>query len=426
MLDMGMTYYNNRQVAQQPTSIKNLLPHIVLLKILFTALYILITFAVAYFTHISSDAYPLLMMLCTNQVLLSAIIYLRSNISGLHHFKTDSVLSITDKILMLTFFGSILLTPEWKQSFTIEWFVYGQTACYAATIFIALITTLRISKSIEWHISINELQNIWKHSYPYVLVIFFMTVYTRSDAVILERLLGTEAAGHYAAAYRLLDAANQFGYLFAALLLPIFSRLVGSNKAVKALMQSAFIAISLIASVAVVISIFYSNNIMDLLYHNTISQSGKTLTILMISLWGSFGVYVFGTLLAAAAKLRALNSITATAAVMSICINFILIPRYGIEGAAITTIICNLFVAISEYVYIRNYQKETINLIVIPQLLVFVALLLLSGWILSIYSDVSWIIQCFALIILSSVYAFALRLISIQQIQQLLQLARED
>jgi O-antigen/teichoic acid export membrane protein len=426
LLDMGMTYYNNRMVAQQPSRIKNLLPHIVVLKVVFTSVYILLTFIVAYVSQIDSEAYPMLMMLCMNQILLSAIIYLRSNISGLHHFKTDSLLSITDKVLMLLLFGSIFLMPELKQQFNIEWFIYGQTFCYAITLLIALVATVKFSGSIEWRISKTELHNIWRNSYPYVLVIFFMTIYTRSDAIIIERFSGAESAGHYAAAYRLLDAANQFGYLFAALLLPIFSRMLSGNKKVGELMQSAFIAISLLSSIVVVICFYHGNKIMEALYHNTIAESGITLTLLMMSLWGSFSVYIFGTLLAAAAKLKALNAITAIAAVSSVCLNLLAIQAYGIIGAAVTSVACNLFVAIAEYIYIRKQLLEYIETAVLPKLIVLIILMFGAGRILSLYTHAGWILQCIILIIMCGLFAFVLRLVPVGLLKQMLQLARQD
>jgi tripartite ATP-independent transporter DctM subunit len=48
-----------------------------------------------------------------------------------------------------------------------------------------------------------------------------MFAYTRLDAVLLERMAGPAHADVYASAFRLLEACNMLGYLFASLLLPM-------------------------------------------------------------------------------------------------------------------------------------------------------------------------------------------------------------
>jgi len=121
LIDAGITYYNNRIIAQKPDQISRLIPGIVILKFMLSILYIGITFLAAFLTNVISTQYPLLIMLCANQILLSFIIYLRSNFSGLHYFKTDSVLSITDKLLMILLFGFILINPSLRADFNIEW-----------------------------------------------------------------------------------------------------------------------------------------------------------------------------------------------------------------------------------------------------------------------------------------------------------------
>ena len=51
-----------------------------------------------------------------------------------------------------------------------------------------------------------------------------MSFHYRFDGFLLERISGAEEAGKYAGAYRLLDAANMIGYLFASFLLPYIAR----------------------------------------------------------------------------------------------------------------------------------------------------------------------------------------------------------
>jgi O-antigen/teichoic acid export membrane protein len=54
-----------------------------------------------------------------------------------------------------------------------------------------------------------------------------MAIYLRVDAVLIEKLHAgkSTSAGVYAGAYRITDALNTVGYIWAGLLLPMFARL---------------------------------------------------------------------------------------------------------------------------------------------------------------------------------------------------------
>ncbi len=59
-----------------------------------------------------------------------------------------------------------------------------------------------------------------------------MSFFNRADSVMIERLLpdGKEQAGIYAQSFTVLDALSQFALLFAALLLPMFSKMLKTGE----------------------------------------------------------------------------------------------------------------------------------------------------------------------------------------------------
>jgi hypothetical protein len=87
----------------------------------------------------------LLFFLIFNQFLISFTLYLRSNISGLHLFRTDSLLSVLDRSLMIAICSVLLFSDSLKSYFTIEWFVYAQTAAYLLTSVITFVIVLHKS-----------------------------------------------------------------------------------------------------------------------------------------------------------------------------------------------------------------------------------------------------------------------------------------
>ena len=59
---------------------------------------------------------------------------------------------------------------------------------------------------------------------------------------MIERLLGTDgayASGIYAQSFRIIDALNMIGILFANVLLPTYARALSENRSVVGLVQKA-------------------------------------------------------------------------------------------------------------------------------------------------------------------------------------------
>lgn len=104
----------------------------------------LITLAVAWLgLGYSLEVLPVLLVLLLNQVLVQLILFLRSNISGLGHYRLDSVLSSLDKLLMLFTCGAVL----WGHvtQLTLMSFALAQTAALLATALIVFIALRRLA-----------------------------------------------------------------------------------------------------------------------------------------------------------------------------------------------------------------------------------------------------------------------------------------
>ncbi|MEA3444600.1 MAG: polysaccharide biosynthesis protein, partial [Bacteroidota bacterium] len=100
-LDLGITNYNNRNISQYRHMLTKYLSNIVVIKFMLAIVYLVVSFSFALIIGYSWDQMYLLLFLVFNQFLISFTLYLRSNISGLQLFRTDSLLSVLDKGLMV-------------------------------------------------------------------------------------------------------------------------------------------------------------------------------------------------------------------------------------------------------------------------------------------------------------------------------------
>ena len=90
ILDMGITNFNNRSVARQKDFLKENFSRIFSLKIILFFFYLLFMIVAGFIIWHNQLQIKMLIPLLVNQFLSTFILYLRSNVSGLLMFKTDS------------------------------------------------------------------------------------------------------------------------------------------------------------------------------------------------------------------------------------------------------------------------------------------------------------------------------------------------
>ena len=375
LLDVGITNFNNKNIAQHNFLLKKHLSNIVGLKFMLALVYAVFSLVVAAIIGYSKIQFHLLFFLIFNQFLISFTLYLRSNISGLHMFRTDSIISVLDRSLMILICSVLLFTAYFRVHFTIEWFVYAQTAAYLLTLLITFIIVLNKSGKISLRFNPRFFIVFLRKSYPYALLILLMSFYNRIDGVMLERLLpeplGKQQAGIYAQAFRLLDAVSMFGVLVAGLLLPIFAKMIKQREPVDQMIKLSFTFLFVTAVVVAISSIFYDIEIMEVLYHSNTEYSSDILGILMTGFIGIATTYIFGTLLTANGSLKQLNWMAFAGMVINVSLNLYLIPRYQAFGSAYASLFTQIVTAGAQVILATVIFKLKPNYLFIVKLIAF-------------------------------------------------------
>lgn len=428
LLDLGITNFNNRNIAQNTQLLKKHFAGIGTLKLLLGVFYAVIISIIAYAWGYRGRELYLLSWVGFNQFLLSFILYLRSNISGLLLFKTDSFLSVLDRVLMILIVGILVWTSLFSIKFSIEWFVYSQTLAYAITAIVALIAVLNKSGRLHLNWNVTFFIVIIKKSLPFALLVLLMSFYNRIDPVLIKKLLpgdlGDYQAGVYAQAFRLLDAGQNFALLFSVLLLPIFSKMIKEGKSVNGIIKLSF---SILISGAIIIAItsgFFASEIMNLMYHrfetesaaefaHRISQSSTILTILMFSFVAISSNYIFGTLLTANKSLKSLNLIALVGLITNIVVNLIFIPQFMAIGSAWASLLAQGGSAFLQMWVAIKVFKIKVNYNFIFKFLWLVLLLLLMGYFITNYIQINWIVGLSLMLAGSLAFAFIIRLLDI-------------
>lgn len=342
LIDLGITNYNNRRIAQDRSLLSHHLPGIMGVKLLLSLGYLLVILLTGLLLGYGKHQFFFIPLLALNQILLSFILYFRSNLGGLHLFRTDSVISVLDRGLMILFCSILLWGLPAGNQFRIEWFVLAQTTAYAITASIGLGLLLKHSGRILPRWDPAFLKRILRESFPYALLVLLMTFYNRVDSVMLERMLpnGATQAGIYAQGFRILDAVSQIGYLSATMLLPLFARAIEKkdHRGLKELMDSSTRLLVPGAALLAIVSCFHALPIMDLLYREEVQKSAPVFAVLMISFIPVASSYIYGTLLTAEGAMKKMNLLAGGGMLFNILLNALLIPSYGALGSGIATL----------------------------------------------------------------------------------------
>ena len=274
---MGVNNFNTRNIAQNNQLLQKHFSRIFSLKLILSAFYISILLLVGIIFEFSIQEMKWLIIIGFNQILVALILFIRSNLSALLLFKKDSILSITDRLILIFFCGYFLYSIANNTIVTIDFFILSQ-------IFFKMIV---------------------KKSMPYALLIFLMSVYYYSDVVMVERIRGSIEVANYAHGYRFFMAFNMLGYLFAGLLLPIYSKLIKEKQSVLPVSWLSFKLIYFFALIICVSVWTYKIEILHWRYDingSSLLHSSETFGWLMISFIAVSCNYIFGTLLTAKGK----------------------------------------------------------------------------------------------------------------------------
>lgn len=380
LLDMGTTNFNNRNIARNTQLLDKHLSGIIVLRLLLAVVYMVVVFAVALIIGYRGFMLKLLFWTAINQFLNTFLLYLRSNVSALMMFKTDSVLSVLDRLLMIVFCGLLLWGNITTEPFHIEWFVYCQTAAYLLAIAVALCIVVYKSHLRKLHWNTAFFMTILKKSLPFATLTLLMACYNRIDSVMIERLLSKDIsstqAGIYASAFRLLDALVMITYLFSVILLPLFSKMLKEKEDVAPIVRTSFSLLFVFAISAVVILISYKEPILSLLYKEHVAESVGVFSLLIPCIIPIAFTYIFGTLLTANGSLKRLNITALIGIAVNIIVNIVLIPRMQARGAAIASLSTQSVVSVLQFIIAMKELRVPMKTIPWLSCLIFTVLLI--------------------------------------------------
>jgi O-antigen/teichoic acid export membrane protein len=191
---------------------------------------------------------------------------------------------------------------------------------------------------------------------PFALSAIFVKIYSSADSIMLGRLAGNAAVATYGVPYKFTFAFQFIPIALAAALYPTFTTLIAAGQREKAgaVFAGAFRYLSLIVMPLVAGMIALAAPLMVKLYGHAYTGSAVVLGILAFALISAFLDFPVGALLNGSHRQNVQTFWMGVTVVADIILNFILIPRFGPIGAAISAVIGNFILFIGGFIYIRK------------------------------------------------------------------------
>ena len=432
LLDFGITNFNNKNIAQNSHLFTKHFSSLFTLKLILAVIYIIIVVLAGLMIGYDSRLMKLLLIQGFNMFLLFFINYLRSNLAALHLFKTDGLISVLDRSILIVAGVFMLNSGIFYSENGIMYFVYAQTCSCLITATVAFLIIVRKTHSfkLSWNWPFSLM--ILKKSFPFAILTLLMSFYNRIDSVMIERMLpnGDVQSGIYAQGFRILDATNMIAFLVAGVLLPVFSRMLKQKESVESLVK---LISTLLLTPAIVIAVgcmFYNTELIGKLYPIHVNetaavyalhlqQSSRIFGLLMLSFVAISTTYIFGTLLTANGNMRQLNYMAACGMVLNIILNYILIQKFEAFGSAISSMFTQFLTAMIQVAIVQKIFKFKVNYRLINIFLTFlVGVIAINYGSKMLHFD--WMVNFCMMVVACGLWAFITGIVSIKSMFRLL------
>ncbi len=205
---------------------------------------------------------------------------------------------------------------------------------------------------------------------PYGIALILNTVYFRIDSLLISFIRDDQELGIYGVAMRMLEHFTVLPLYFMNSVLPVLTKALKEKSArYRQIIKYSFDFLAAMAVPMVVGGVILAYPIIFIVstpeFLSRLSEgfygSDIAFQILIIALLFQFLNILFGFILIAMNRQLKLLYINAVCVVFNIVTNIIFIPYYGFVGAAVTSVLSEMFILIATYFVAKKYLDFSIN-----------------------------------------------------------------
>lgn len=237
-----------------------------------------------------------------------------------------------------------------------DWFAFAVSLDF---LIVSLLTiSLFYKEGFRLHFNIKLVKTLLGKSYNYIFASLMIGIYTKIDTILLGNMIDEKTVGYYTAATTI---CNAWPFVLQAIIdsaKPIIIDLFDTNKnEYKKRFRQLYASIFYVSLFVGLIILVFSPLIINILYGKEYALAAIPLRIVCFSTAFSYFGVARGTWMQCENKIKYEKIIYLFGAISDVILNFVLINRYGIIGAAIA-ITLTQFLTNFIFVYLHPATRE--------------------------------------------------------------------
>ncbi len=208
------------------------------------------------------------------------------------------------------------------------------------------------ARSLVPHWQRQDIVWIMKSALPFALASIFVKMYSYIDSIFISKFLDTTAVGIYSVAYRFTYSFQFLPLAFVAALYPGMSAMVGNDPEALARVFLRGMWYMALLSTPIVLGIWAVAPEAVSLAGPGYAAAAPVLSALVFVLIPIFLDFPIGSLLNASGHQSIKTAIMGMTMVINVALNWFLIPRFGIIGAAYAALACFTFMFAAGLFYV--------------------------------------------------------------------------
>jgi len=347
LVDLGISTHIVRHIATDYDSAPKYLGNAIPLKVIFSVLCTVITLIALIIMNVDELVIKVTLLFTLEMIIKSYVNLFNGSFQAFEKGKYQGIGNTILHLILLIFILIAIFTDLGLYGIAIS-YILANTIVF---VYEYIMLNKHVAKP-KYELDKEFCKNITLFSIPFAVTGLLYTIYYSIDIVMLTNMVGTYATGIYNATYKLISVLTLFYSVYTAVIFPVMSRFYKNNESLFLIsFEKSIKYLMLIIIPLAVATVFYSKDVMQLIYGH--SYDGGS-TVLSILIWTVCLLFISGacnTLLNASYKEVSVTKIYAIAAVFNVILNFIMIPHFSYDGAAITTVLSDiLIVCIQAYI----------------------------------------------------------------------------
>ena len=342
--DMGISVHIVRHISTDYDSAPKYIGNAIPLKLIFSAIKVLITVIILILFKTDELTITITMLFTLEMIIKTFVYIINGTFQAFENGKYQGIGNTITNSTTLVFILISIYTDLGLLGVSIS-YILANTITLIYEYYIMNKKIVKPKYELDWEFC----RKITLVSLPFAVTGILTTIYYSIDVIMLTNMVGSYATGIYNATYKLISVLTLFYSVYTAVIFPVMSKFYKNDKSMLLIsFEKSIKYLMMIIIPFAIATMFYSTDIIYLIYGNEYEGASSVLSILIWTVCLLFISGASNTLLNASHKEVTVTKIYAIAAGFNVILNLFMIPHFSYNGAAITTVLSDVLIVMIE------------------------------------------------------------------------------